>query len=290
MIFNSPVYPISPSFKDEVLELNSTKKYLNFLSKEEAQIIMSTAGTSQYNLMSIEETREFNKELLSFPGKKILGIPALSLFHLKKEIEYYNKLENIYLLILFPERYYNNKQILDFFKEVCSISNHPILVHGNSLRKGYGGVYEYDYSLLKELSQIEGFIGMKEESSTLGFASNNIQNLNLEIIVAGGSMRRFWSLEPFGATTYLTGVGSFNPSLEETFYQLYKRGKLNEAKKIIENFETPLFNTFMKVGWHASMRESLKLMGFILENRKPFIILGEAEKLFVKEALNKVIK
>lgn len=290
MIFNSPVYPISPSFKDEVLELNSTKKYLNFLSKEGAQIIMSTAGTSQYNLMSIEETREFNKGLLSFPGKKILGIPALSLFHLKKEIEYYNKLENIYLLILFPERYYNNKQILDFFKEVCSVSNHPILVHGNSLRKGYGGVYEYDYSLLKELSQIKGFIGMKEESSTVGFASNNIQNLNLEIIVAGGSMRRFWSLEPFGATTYLTGVGSFNPSLEETFYQLYKRGKLNEAKKIIEKFETPLFNTFMKVGWHASMRESLKLMGFILENRKPFIILGGAEKLSVKEALNKVIK
>lgn len=288
MIFNSPVYPISPSFKNEKLEFSSTKKYMDFLNTEGAKIIMSTAGTSQYNLMSVEETREFNLNLSVFPGKKILGIPSLSLFHLKQEINFYNSLNDVYLLILFPERYYNNKQIVDFFKEICSISKHPILVHGNSLRKGYGGVYEYDYPLLKELSGIEGFIGMKEESSTLNFAMNNIQDLNLEIIVAGGSMKRFWALEPFGATTYLTGVGSFNPQIEERFFTFYKNNDLTKAKQIIKDFETPLFNTFMKVGWHASMRESLKAMDFILGDRKPFITLKENQKDLIKAALSKI--
>ena len=47
-------------------------------------------------------------------------------------------------------------------------------------------------------------------------------------------MKRFWSLEPFGATTYLTGVGSFNPQIEEKFYQLYKNNNL------INTFENPL--------------------------------------------------
>lgn len=290
MIFNSPVYPIPPSFKGEHLELESTLKYLKYLDSEGAKIIMSTAGTSQYNLLNEKEIRSFNLALTQFPGKKILGIPPLSLFHLKKEIEHYNNLKDVYLLILFPERYYNNQQIVEYFKEICAVSNHPILVHGNSLRKGYGGTYEYDYTLLKELSQIEGFIGMKEESSTLGFAMNNIQNLELEIIVAGGSMRRFWSLEPFGATTYLTGVGSFNPKIEEKFYKLYSEGNFKKAKSIIEKFETPLFNDFMKTGWHASMREALHQMDFMLENRKPFIILEPAQKKLVGKALNKILK
>ena len=289
MIFNSPVYPIPPSFKNEELELDSTLKYLKYLDSKEAKIIMSTAGTSQYNLLSQEEIRNFNTTLCNFPGKKILGIPPLSLTHIKQEIAFYNELSNVYLLILFPERYYNNKQVVEYFQEICSLSNHPILVHGNSLRKGYGGVYEYDFSLLQSLSTIKGFIGMKEESSTLGFSMNNIQNLNLEIIAAGGSMRRFWSLEPFGATTYLAGVGSFNPKIEEKFYQFYISGGFKEAKLTLEAFETPLFNTFMKIGWHASMREALSQMNFILENRKPFITLDEAKKDLINQALNKIL-
>lgn len=289
MIFNSPVYPIPPSFKNEELEFNSTLKYLKYLDSKGAKIIMSTAGTSQYNLLSQEEIRNFNLTLYNFPGKKILGIPPLSLAHIKQEITFYNELSDVYLLILFPERYYDNEQIVEYFQEICSLSKHPILVHGNSLRKGYGGVYEYDFTLLKELSKIKGFIGVKEESSTLGFSMNNIQDLDLEIIVAGGSMRRFWSLEPFGATTYLTGVGSFNPEIEEKFYQFYKQGNFKEAKLTLETFETPLFNAFMKIGWHASMREALSQMGFMLENRKPFIILDESKKDLVNRSLNKIL-
>lgn len=289
MIFDSPVYPIPPSFKDEELEFNSTLKYLKYLDSKGAKIIMSTAGTSQYNLLSPKEIRNFNVTLCNFPGKKILGIPPLSLTHIKQEIAFYNELSDVYLLILFPERYYNNEQIVEYFQEICSLSKHPVLVHGNSLRKGYGGTYEYDFSLLKELSKIKGFIGMKEESSTLDFSMNNIQNLNLEIIVAGGSMRRFWSLEPFGATTYLAGVGSFNPEIEEKFYEFYKKGNFKEAKLILETFETPLFNTFMKVGWHASMKEALFQMNLMLENRKPFIILDQSKKDLVNQALNKIL-
>ena len=289
MIFNSPVYPIPPSFKNEELEFDSTLKYLNYLDSKGAKTIMSTAGTSQYNLLSSEEIRSFNSTLCDFPGKKILGIPPLSLTHVKQEITFYNELSNVYLLILFPERYYTNEQIVEYFREICSVSKHPILVHGNSLRKGYGGVYEYDITLLKKLSKIEGFIGMKEESSTLSFSMNNIQDLNLEIIVAGGSMRRFWSLEPFGATTYLAGVGSFNPEIEERFYEFYKEEKFKEAKSTLEKFETPLFNTFMKVGWHASMREALFQMNLMLENRKPFITLDQSKKDLINQALNKIL-
>lgn len=290
MKFNSPVYPIPPSFDKELLELNSTSNYLTFLEKSGAATVMSTAGTSQFNLLSLDEIRDLNSCISTFSGQRIIGLPAISSYHLLKEIEeFYNNLEDIYLLVLFPERFYNNNQIIDFYKSICSASKHPVLAHGNPIRKGFGGTYEYDRPLLKELSQINNFIGIKEESSSIGFSMNILQSLDLEVIVAGGSMRRFWALEPFGATTFLSGVGSFNPQIEEDFFSFYKNNQLEEAKKIIKQTENPFHNVFMKIGWHASMRYALKFMGYLNGNRDPFVTLSNSEIELIEEALHKVI-
>lgn len=289
MIFNSPVYPIPPSFNiNEDLEVESTKKYLKYLKEKGVKTVMTTAGTSQFNLLDNEEIRTLNNIVSEFNGNKILGLPPLSTLHLKKEIELLNNqnLTDTYILILFPERYYDDEQVITFFEEICNHSNYPVLVHGNILRRGFGGDYEYSRPLLESLKKIDGFIGMKEESSTLMHSIKNIPD-GLEVIVAGGSMRRFWSLEPHGATTYLSGVGSFNPIHEERFYESYFKNP-SDAKKIMNEVETPLFNVFMSIGWHASMRNALKSMGYIKNDRKPFYQITNEEEVKIKKLLNKI--
>ena len=101
--FNSPVYPISPSFdENEKLELVSTIKYLNYILKQDGKIVMTTAGTSQYNLLSVDEVRSLNLCVVNnFKEQKILGLPALSLKHIKEEIEFLNticKVEDIMMM------------------------------------------------------------------------------------------------------------------------------------------------------------------------------------------------
>jgi dihydrodipicolinate synthase/N-acetylneuraminate lyase len=295
MNFNKPVYPLCPSFDKEdnfSIEVESTKKYIKFLSENGVNSIMTTAGTSQFNLLSVEETRKLNQCLSYFDGNKIVGIPPLSLQHIGEEIKYYNNyfsgLDNVFYLILFPERYYTNEQIIKYFKQIGRLSDFPILAHGNTLKKGYGGTYIYENGLLKGLSKIPKFIGIKEESPTIDFSIKEMSDLNLEIIVAGGSMRRFWCLEPFGATSYLSGVGSFFPSLEESFYEHYKKNEIVEAKNIMLNIEKPLFDVFMSIGWHASMRFTLQKMGFIKDNRDPFIEIGEKEKNKINHIIEKI--
>jgi dihydrodipicolinate synthase/N-acetylneuraminate lyase len=178
-------------------------------------------------------------------------------------------------------------KLLTFFEEICNHSNYPILVHGNILRKGFGGNYEYSRPLLESLKNIDGFIGMKEESSTLMHSIKNIPE-GLEVIVAGGSMRRFWSLEPHGATTFLSGVGSFNPTIDEYFYNEYYNNPKN-AKETMVQFETTTFNTFMSIGWHLSMRTALKEMGFIIDDRKPFKQVSEEQKSLIKTKLQNLL-
>lgn len=290
--FDGPVYPISPSFdENENLELESTKKYLTHLKDNGAKIVMTTAGTSQFNLMSREEVRELNEVVSQFEGDVILGLPQLSTKHLIEEIELLNgrfDISETSLLILFPERYYNDDQVVEFFEHICEVSDYPILVHGNVLKRGMGGSYEYSKPLLERLSKISGFVGMKEEAGNLMHSTTNIPN-TLEVIVAGGSMKRFWALQPHGATTYLVGVGSFNPKWEEMFYKKYFENDLYGSKEIIYQIESPMFETFMKVGWHMSMRTALKEMGFIQNDRRPFNQPTENETEQIINVLNKVL-
>lgn len=289
---SKPVYAIPPSFKNDELDCSSTIKYLKYLENKGATRVLTTAGTSQFNLLSLSEIYFLNTCLINnFSGEKILGLPALSLKHLKTEIEKLNKLNspNTKLLILFPERYYSDDQILEFFDVVCAFSLYPVYLHGNPLRKGMGGTYEYSNNLLKKLSRIDNFEGIKEEYSSLDLAIKTIPNLDLDIIVAGGSMRRFWTLNPFGATSFLTGVGNFNPTYSENFYNAFNTGKYDKCIDIIQNIEKPLFDIFMKIGWHASMREALRHQGYILEDRKPFITLSDSSNQEIIKTLNKIL-
>ena len=69
-----PVIAIPPSYdKSENLETDSTKSYLNYLKENGAECVMTTAGTSQFNLLSTEEVHALNKAVSSFEGQKILG-------------------------------------------------------------------------------------------------------------------------------------------------------------------------------------------------------------------------
>ena len=293
MIFNSPVYPIPPSFDDtesNALETESTKQYIQYLNSHGASHIMTTAGTSQFNLLSINEVRQLNETLITFPGNKIIGIPPLSLKHTLEELEHYNSMniDSAYILVLFPERYYTHDQLVEYFTTIAKNSKYPVLAHGNPIRKGSGGTFEFDNELLSKFSKIKNFIGIKEETSSINLATSCINGLDLEIIVAGGSMKRFWCLQPFGATTYLSGVGSFFPEYEEEFYRLYNTDKLNLARKVINEVETPMFQTFMDIGWHACMRAGLKYLGLMRSNRLPFHELSVDDRRKVESGIDKV--
>ena len=75
-----PVFPIPPDYTDdgEDLELSTTEFYLKYLFECGAKYIMTTAGTSQYNLLSRDEIRRFNMSLVKSEFEQIiLGIQQL---------------------------------------------------------------------------------------------------------------------------------------------------------------------------------------------------------------------
>jgi len=207
---------------------------------------MTTAGTSQFNLMSSDELLAFNACVATtFAGRVILGAPALAEIHLApflaSTLEHHPGAE---LLLTYPERLYETTDLIDFFIRVARSCPMRINIHGLPLRSAQGGMKDFTSQIIDAITGVvDNVTGMKEECSTYeaGFTlcSSVSRKKAFEFIVAGGSMRRYLLLHAAGAQSFFAGVGSLFPEIELAFSRHIQAGNLREATALISEFETP---------------------------------------------------
>lgn len=288
-----PVVPIPPSFsKDGVLDIISTIKYLSFLKDGGFRLFMTTMGTSQFNLLSTDEIYLFNRTCAEniYPYPIILGIPPLANIFARNEIRKLFDLNNVSFMASYPDRYYNNNEIISYFFDLADCSTKPLLFHGMPIKSGIGGIdYFYNSILVNTISLHPNIIGMKEESPSFQIGLDlclNIDTNNFITILAGRSQQRYLFMRKANPTTFLAGLGNIYPQLEIKFWQLLKIGELDKAIKITNLFERPLFDTFMSIGWHKSLREALNQKLGNFNNRLPFINISYKESKMIKNTLD----
>ena len=274
MKLSRPVVGIPPSYDDnQNLETKTTKVYLKFLQDRGAYCVMTTAGTSQFNLLETEEIHELNQCVVSsFDHQKILGIPQLSTINAvkfaKRALQYMD--EATELMALYPDRFYGENVISDYVKSISDAVGKPIYLHAQNMRHGSKSwAWNYTSDLINKLSEDDKTLrGIKEEHPNLQAAYGFIRGLNknIDVIVAGGSMRRYQFLESAGANAFLSGIGNILPLLENMFFNAKK-----EERTTILDIEANFFDFCMQNGWHKSLRESLKLANLTcFNNRNPW--------------------
>jgi dihydrodipicolinate synthase/N-acetylneuraminate lyase len=288
---HSSVTPIPPDFdKNENLFLESTNTYVDFLIAEGVQTVMTTAGTSQFGLMSLDEIHSFNAVVAkSSASKKIIGMPPLSQVQAKEFARFAQKKylnESCFLMALYPDRWYDNETIVSYFSEIGGECENPLYIHCMKMRAGKGGSWDFTGDSLRPLSDNGVVIGIKEEHSSLKDSYDFVSSLDssLDVIVAGGSMRRHQFLRSAGANSFLSGLGNLFPKIEQ---QYMGGANVDEALCL----ETMLFNVFMKNGWHKSLREALRQRELTcLFDRKPWPKVTEEESEEIKNVLSKIEK
>ena len=274
----APVFGIPVAFTSEdKVNIKSTLEYCNYLKEKGATRLMTTAGTSTFNLLSNKEIHDLNIEISKNDCETFLGLPAMSLYHTLEMVKKCNTdySENSKLLLLFPERFYSYSQLVQYFTSIADISKFPVYIHGKTIRNATGGNYDYCEKVINALSIHPNILGMKEEHPSLNKSFNQLVNFNnsFETIVAGGSMRRFMFLNAAGASTFLTGVGNILPQVAIDYQNYIDNNDLFSAKNLINKYETPMFDIFMKLGWHRALRCALHLLGFDYSYaRKPFCV------------------
>ena len=276
------VYPLPPAFRESAnggssLDLPQTTAYVRYLYENGARVFMTTCGTSQYNLLTGDEILDFNTTISRDlpPGASLIaGLPVASQDELLgKWIPSFNRLNVRALLALFPERYYSEREVLDFFGALATASNEELWIHGIPFTDRSHERRVFSPSLISKLKEIPNIGGLKEESlSNLNMAYEVAREAtsNFSVVVAGGSARRFLLTHGY-AQSYLAGIGSFFPQIEEAIFSYMQAGEVVKAQKIIQKYEDPLFDLSGQLGWHVLMRHGLAALGYLPSlNRAPF--------------------
>ena len=270
----------------ENLETDSTIGYLSYLSSRDADTAMTTAGTSHFNLLNLEELHQLNRTVVeAFKGHKIIGVPALSI---RDAVEFIHR-ANAYLdsrsslMLLYPERFYDNESIIDYMLTLREQTTNKIYIHGKTIRNATGGNWDYTAPVINKLYDLGVLCGIKEEHSNLAKSYDFVTELNpeVDVIAAGGSMRRYEYLQSAGANSFLAGVGNLFPEIEQSYLDGKCDFALGQEKK--------MFSVFMKYGWHKSLRIALKYLGLTCyHDRRPWPNSTEPEEAEIAKIVEEI--
>ena len=291
-----PVYPVCPAFTaNGEFDVEATGNYIDFLLSKEVKVVMVTAGTSRFNLLSIDEVKQLNEVVVSRCKGKAITIAANQMIGSTKDaIDFTQHAEGIgadIILIYYPERYYGDDKVYDYFATIADSTDIGVMIHANPMRRAAASPnpnVNYSVDLCTRLTRLENMVGMKEEHGNSVHTYNLATNLSNEMafIVAGGSMRLYLSCVLYGVQGFLVGVGNFIPQIEEDFYQLAIKGDYQGALKIVKEVEEPFFTAAMPMGWHIAMKGALNILGLMPNHeRAPLAPADSAEMESLKEAL-----
>lgn len=296
---NGPVIPLPvPFLKDLTIDHESLSNYVAFLADNGIKNVMTTVGTSRYNLLTWEECKAVNTTVAKAAKKnKIQSIIANPPFgDLNKALEFTRHTESIgadYFLAYFPDRHYGEDNTFSFFEAISeNLQSTKGLIHEMPMRNGLGGgQVRYSLTLIQRILQLDQFVGMKEEALDPEYSNQILDNLGgkCEIVGAGGGMSRYLYRDfDRGSTAFLGGIGNFVPQLEINFYNDMQSGKRENAEEIVTAIEAKYFEVVISKGWHPTLKTSLHLMGLMPEyERSPMKKVPREEVDEIKTFLQK---
>lgn len=290
-----PVFPVlTPFCETGEVDHAALAGYVEFLVATGAGTVMTTVGTSRFNLLSEAEIRAVNATVAAASSDKTITIAAGPLTGgLQGNIEFARHAESggaDAYIAYFPERWYGPEAIFDFFKQLSESVSISIMIHEMPINSGYGGQMQYPMDLLERLVELPNLVGMKEECMDGGYAYKLHRRLQGRCAIIGaGAMRNFMRDFHAGAKANLVGVGSFFPRVEMAFHQAMKAGDMERAHRIVRQYEDPYFDVAVELGWHPQLKETLHLLGLMPPfERAPLPRLNEAQRTRLRDCIERL--
>lgn len=290
---SGPVCPILTPFSADGTQVDhdALAQYVGFLANAGIPAIMTTVGTSRFNLLSNQEIREVNETVAKAAKGKCLVILAGPMTgHTSTNVEFAQHaaaLNADAFIAFFPERYYGDEPVFGFFETLAQATNIGIMIHEMPMRSGYGGNQQYSIDLLKRLSELPNLYGIKEECMDAGYAYLLHRALEDDLAIIGaGSMRLFMRDYHAGGRAYLVGIGSFFPRVAAAFYNAVVTNDMGQAHAIARTYEEPYFDLAVSLGWHVALKETLDILGLMPGwERDPLPRLNQQQRATLKEKI-----
>lgn len=176
----------------------------------------------------------------------------------------------------------SDKAIIKFYEEVADNSPLPVVLYN---APGFTGGVTLSVNAMSTLSKHPNIIGMKDSSPTGPGIFLTV--VDKEFSVMAGSANIFLSTLVMGGVGGVLSIANFHPRASYWLYELFKQGKIEEAK----HFQHALIRLNQAVSGKygvAGVKTAMDIAGLYGGNpRLPLLPLNIEEKKSIYVALNK---
>lgn len=268
-----PVFPVPTPFDREGrVDYTGLEQYVNFLLEKNVQTLMVTVGTSRFDVLTVEEMKKVNETVVrAAEGRAVTIVTTPPRGPTFQAVEFAEHAETVGadgILAVYPDRYYTDDSLYEFFKEIAGSCAIGVLIHLMPItagRVGIGAKVHYSPELVERIAAVENMVGMKEESHDQGlvYKYNRLFRDRFLIIGGAGGMRAYLTAYQWGQPAYLVGLGNVFPEIEMAFYSALSQGDNEGARRIVFENEGPFFDEAVNVGWHPALKEAMAITGIM---------------------------
>lgn len=280
---------ITPFNDDFSVDYETIRKLVRYQIEKKVDGIVALGTTAETANLEIDEYEKILKTIKDeLKGTKIKLISSIGSNSYSKVLKYLEISEKIVvdgLLLVTP--YYikpSQRAIYEFFKEISSKTEKPIIIYDIPSRTGV----KISNDVIVELSKIKNIVGIKDATSDiLSMYDLNLRcDKNFEILSGEDSM--LYNQFSAGCIGTISVVANIYPDLIKEMYQKYKEGNIEESKKISDKLKVIADNMFIE-GNPVTVKAYMYLKGLLSNKivRKPLLeaSIDTLEKLKILEKI-----
>ena len=293
-----PIFSIvTPFLQDDSIDYNSLENYITKAHESGAKHFYVMAYNSRYSQLTDDEILELN----GFVAKKVKSLDTNHIVIVGDPIHCSTKTSIKFaqhakesgadiISLIVREKLYSNEQVVTHFNEVMKHSDTAILIHEMPFLSGFNGSnIDWPVDLVEELIKKDQIVALKEDAKNDDLTAEIVKKFkdDVAIIVSGGGKERWQKFYPIGCTSWLNGIGVFEPKLATVFWKAVQAGDTHITEAIINEIERPFFKECVsRYGWHLACKAALQARGLMIrKERLPMLELDEENYNKVKSVI-----
>ena len=267
-----PVVAINVCFTEEGdINYPAMRKYVDWLCREKAPVLLLTWGSSEYAWISDEDLWRLAAEIAEVVAGRSLFIASTGFWTpttCRKFLKHADEAGvDAVKIQVSPFAGSSEPDVLTGYHDrIQDAAEIPLLLWCNT-----GGMGAVPLDVVAELARRPMFVGAKNDEDPFYYYYDLIRATRDEhfAVISGGQMRNFAFGYQIGSPAYLCPIAPFRPDISPRFYQLLVERRFDDAWAMVFRYEEPWLKMAFQMDYLRSVKTALYLHG-LFPNDLPY--------------------
>ena len=272
------------------------RTHVDFFVENDIDVLMLSREISEFHYLTYEEIKAATKNVAEAVGGRVPFVASVFEWWTGQAVEFVKYVQDVGAdgcLVMPPYLYrpydpaVHDDAFYKHFETVAEATDIGLLIHERNVLSRLGPGKPLSTSLVDRLASIDSVVGMKMEGGDLLYAQQVVRKTKDRLAIIGdwGDEAWFFTHE-YGVPSCITGIGQFAPRASVEFWNALRDGRLEEARKMVNDVLTPYYLPVAEMDWVAAIKVSMEFVGLPPSPmRAPNAQLTEAERESLRQAM-----